>query len=238
MPPLMITKTITINAVQNGQPTSIVGEVETTFTGGLSFNSTPTTVQGDFEIAGSTNYMNVLLGDITAQSVTLTINQEDYIFTYESSVWIVRELPAMASEDVLTLTIVLPNTQISGKTQIGTRAITKKMLGTREITKEVVNGVTIYEKQALSGYNVYVFNSLSGSPISAGCMIYDGQDSSGIYLGTLLMEESETYLVTSGYIYTTNSTAEFQDTSAFPPTSSNPFPISSDISLVLAGGSN
>ena len=39
----------------------------------------------------------------------------------------------------------------TGKTQLGTRTITKKMLGTREITKEVVNGVVVYEKQAPSG---------------------------------------------------------------------------------------
>ena len=37
---------------------------------------------------------------------------------------------------------------MAGKTQIGTRTITKKMFGTREITKEVVNGVVVYEKQA------------------------------------------------------------------------------------------
>lgn len=42
----------------------------------------------------------------------------------------------------------------TGKTQIGNRAITKKMFGTREITKEVVNGVTIYEKATPSGYSV------------------------------------------------------------------------------------
>ena len=44
---------------------------------------------------------------------------------------------------------------MAGKTQIGTRAITKKMFGTREITKEVVNGVVVYEKQA-SGYSVTI----------------------------------------------------------------------------------
>ena len=51
----------------------------------------------------------------------------------------------------------------TGKTQLGTRTITKKMLGTREITKEVVNGVVVYEKQAslptFTGTNVggYVY---------------------------------------------------------------------------------
>ena len=37
---------------------------------------------------------------------------------------------------------------MAGKTQIGNRAITKKMFGTREITKEVVNGVVVYEKSS------------------------------------------------------------------------------------------
>ena len=42
----------------------------------------------------------------------------------------------------------IPATTSTGKTQLGTRTITKKMFGTREITKEVVNGVVVYEKQA------------------------------------------------------------------------------------------
>lgn len=46
----------------------------------------------------------------------------------------------------------------TGKTQLGTRTITKKMFGTREITKEVVNGVVVYEKQAPVSNVTITFN--------------------------------------------------------------------------------
>lgn len=51
---------------------------------------------------------------------------------------------------------------MAGKTQIGTRAITKKMLGTREITKEVVNGVVVYEKSSPPQNIIFTVTNTSG----------------------------------------------------------------------------
>lgn len=121
----------------------------------------------------------------------------------------------------------------SGSMHIGTSNISNMSIGNTEILKVYLGQDLVYEKQAPSGYQVSVYSQVSG--ISSD--IYDGQDSSGRFLGSLLPQESDTYTITSGYIYTT-AIAIFQDTESFPPISGNPFPISSDISLMLSGGSN
>ena len=63
----------------------------------------------------------------------------------------------------LNLYSVAQQAALTGKTQIGNRAITKKMFGTREITKEVVNGVVVYEKATPSGYSVTIYPSMWAS---------------------------------------------------------------------------
>ena len=78
----------------------------------------------------------------------------------------------------------IPASSPTGKTQLGTRPITKKMFGTREITKEVVNGVVVYEKQA-STFNVDITLNNTGDLTWGNVYIYDGQDSTGTLLYSL-----------------------------------------------------
>lgn len=120
-----------------------------------------------------------------------------------------------------------------GSMYLGTSSISKMYIGNVEVSKVYLGQDLVYEKQAPTGYQVNVYNSAYGT----NCAIYDGQDSSGTYLGTLIPSESDTYTITSGYIFT-SALATFQDDSTLPSTTGNPFPISSDTGLMLISGSN
>ena len=49
-----------------------------------------------------------------------------------------------------------------------------------------------------TGYTVIVTNGLS---VDHDVVLYDGQDNTGTYLGLLLVNTSDSYTITSGYIY-------------------------------------
>ena len=84
-----------------------------------------------------------------------------------------------------------------------------------------------------SGYQVTVTNNYTAS-----ADIYDGQDNTGTSLGTLASGSTETYTITSGYIYASTAQAGFTPT--LNGSALNPYEVSADISLYLvnAGGSN
>ena len=111
-------------------------------------------------ICNSVNYSQIILAE-TYDYGTISYNTTDvYMYHYEDASqtgWYetyYRTIEITGGTDVTNANLIswleANATQqgggTTGKTQIGTRAITKKMFGTREITKEVVNGVVVYEK--------------------------------------------------------------------------------------------
>ena len=123
---------------------------------------------------GSIKYYNINFISNNTNYTTMEIDLEDRYISYNDTtvhtypdVWIdevYRTITITGGTDAtntdLINTLTYNATQIveAGKTQLGTRTITKKMFGTREITKEVVNGVVVYEKQAPSGFSVSIEN--------------------------------------------------------------------------------
>lgn len=95
-------------------------------------------------------------------------NQSGTLLVYENEItsWsnnAYKTITITGGTDVTNATLIAwleanatQQTTSSGKTQIGNRAITKKMFGTREITKEVVNGIVVYEKATPSTITFYV----------------------------------------------------------------------------------
>ena len=105
------------------------------------------------DIDGANNYVD-------ARGLTITITGGTDVTNASLISW----LEANATQQVVS----------TGKTQLGTRTITKKMFGTREITKEVVNGVVVYEKQAPtpSGYTATIVNTLDDIQRGAGYLYF------------------------------------------------------------------
>ena len=92
-----------------------------------------------------------------------------------------------------------------------------------------VDDISIGEYPTVTGYQVTVTNNGV-----ATYDLYDGQDSTGIFLGSLPSSHTGTYLITSGYIYVDSLGYGFSSDGI---STTNPFSITEDISLsIIAGG--
>lgn len=86
----------------------------------------------------------------------------------------------------------------AGSISIGSSPLQKCYVGNNEAQKIYIGDKLVYEKQAPSGYSVTVLN-YTGMPTPFA--LYDGQNNTGIYLGRLDWDETQTFTITSGYIY-------------------------------------
>ena len=100
----------------------------------------------------------------------------------------------------------------TGKTQLGTRAITKKMFGTREITKEVVNGVVVYEKDTPSGYTINIIAGHEVTDATWGCNTYFKFNSNSVSTSDYDGYVSEYGVLTGPSTYTNVTSMAFVST--------------------------
>ena len=131
---------------------------------------------------------------------------------------------------------------LESKPQLATPTISlsDSILSIEEVENEeyydiYVDGVLEESVPAVSGYQVTVTNSIQGTTGH----LYDGQDNTGIDLGTMSEGEIKTFHIESGYIYIDQRGVHFSEFGG-SFLSGNPFEISSDVSLHItnSGGSN
>lgn len=103
-------------------------------------------------------------------------------------------------------------TTSTGKTQIGNRAITKKMFGTREITKEVVNGVVVYEKATPSGNTINIIAGREVTDATWGCNTYFKFNSNSVSTSDYDGYVSEYGVLTGPSTYTNVTSMAFVST--------------------------
>ena len=114
----------------------------------------------------------------------------------------------------------------------GTHTVQVRARGSGYRDSEFSNSVSYTVTQ--TGYQVTLTNQTEFD-----ITVYDGQDTSGIMLETILVGETKTYTIRSGYIYN-NSVNHAFSSSQVGGTADNPYEITSNITLYIrySGGTN